>query len=426
MKGTLTAAGVADALAWRAGETTKWLQVGQMLVARERRLTEKVHVVYERKGILYCGAQTPECTLTGKDKPDVELSAGLLIPPLIDAHTHVFLEGGELDAQKRSAYQTQPPEILLGLARERLMRVAQMGICAMRDGGDKDGVGLALAAKHNGGMPQVYSPGPGIFRSGRYGSFFGSPLEDDHDIPICVKRRVDAGASHIKVVPTGIINFAKGAVVAQPQFTVEELTQMVTVAHGLGRQVMAHASGEAGIAVAIAAGVDSIEHGYFITREQLSRMRDSGIAWVPTFVPVQVQVDEADRMGWKGEALDNLKKILDGHATSLQAALEKGVRVRIGSDAGSYGVPHGSGLYRELELMVRAGMSVQNALGCGTHDNADLLPSSHIPASVEAGAKAGFVIILRGAHDGLADLARSSVAVVNSMAAPVASQSAGL
>ncbi len=93
-----------------------------------------------------------------------------------------------------------------------------------------------------------------------------------------------------------------------------------------GKQTLAHASGDAGIERVIEGGVDSIEHGFFVRDDQLAKMRDRQIAWVPTFAPVQRQVDHARWMGWDAEVVANLKGILDQHAASLVKAHAMGVQ----------------------------------------------------------------------------------------------------
>ena len=98
-------------------------------------------------------------------------------------------------------------------------------------------------------------------------------------------------------------------------------------------------------------------------------MRDHGISWVPTFAPVQVQLDRADVMGWNTEVRDHLAGILENHARSLQRALAMGVNVLVGSDAGSCGVAHGSGLFHEMELLENAGMPTLDILCQATHGN---------------------------------------------------------
>jgi imidazolonepropionase-like amidohydrolase len=245
---------------------------------------------------------------------------------------------------------------------------------ATRDAGDKDGVGLALSKLSVSGerpiMPYIDSPGAAIHHRGRYGAFMAEPLEDCLTAQQCVEARVKAGADRIKLIPTGIINFKKGAVTTAPQMSREEVAEIVAAAKTFGKQTLAHASGDVGIDHVIDGGVDTIEHGFFVREDQLAKMRDKEIAWVPTFAPVQRQVDHADRMGWDAEVVANLKKILDAHAESLVKAHAMGVQVIAGSDAGSYGVAHGLGLLYELELMQRAGLSplavINSATGAGS------------------------------------------------------------
>jgi len=277
-----------------------WLRVGSLIDgsgcagwgAAELR---DAHVVYSRDGILYAGSDAPPADLVKNGhtatKPDAELPGYTLLPGLIDAHTHMFLEGGELDLDKRAAFLKQSPEELLKLAKVRLEKIVRMGVTAMRDCGDKEGVGLALSRLCSSPdrplMPYIDSPGAAIHHRGRYGSFMSEPIEDFPTAAECVAARVKAGADRIKIIPTGIINFKQGAVTAAPQMTSEEIGAIVVAARSHNRQTIAHASGDDGIERAIEGGVDSIEHGFFLRDEQLAKMRDRQVAWVPTFSPVK-------------------------------------------------------------------------------------------------------------------------------------------
>lgn len=99
-------------------------------------------------------------------------------------------------------------------------------------------------------------------------------------------------------------------------------------------------------------------------------MRDRQIAWVPTFAPVQMQMDHADRMAWDTMVGANLKRMLGQHAHSARTAHALGVRLIAGSDAASDGVAHGLGFLAELEMMGRGGLSplavIHAASGAGS------------------------------------------------------------
>jgi len=388
----------------------RWIVVGQILDAKNRRILKNAHLVYDRSRILFAGVEPPDpAVLNGKQSPDLSLPDATAMPGLIEGHSHTFLEGAELSADKRADYQKQDPQQLYEKAEARLRVLARLGVIAMRDGGDKDQVGLRLsrltASKDCPAFTaRVFSPGAGIHRQGRYGSFFGKPLEDYPDIESCVQAREAEGADHIKIVPTGIINFAKGQVTAKPQFSIDEIRQFKRAAGAVKKHVMAHASGDVGVGYAIEGGVDTVEHGFFITDDQLARMRDQSISWVPTFTPVQEQLDHADVMGWTGETLDHLKTILENHTCSLQKALDLGVNVLVGSDSGSCGVAHGTGLFYEMELLENAGMPTLAILCQATHGNNRALTNRQPYGSIEPGFKPRFIITTNNPIDTVRNL----------------------
>ena len=354
-----------------------WLRVGTLLDGMSTSPQREAHVVYNGTAILFVGSdgRLPPADILrpGQTQPDVHAPGATLLPGLIEAHAHLFLEGGELDAAKRAAFIQRPPAELLAAARGRLARLVRLGVVGVRDAGDKVGVGLALSKLYRSGdrplMPYVDSPGSAIHHLGRYGSFMAEPLGEHATPRACVEARVAVGADRIKLIPTGIINFKQGRVTSEPQMTADEVAQLVSAANSFGRQTFAHASGDTGIDRVIAGGVDSVEHGFFMRDDQLAQLRDRRIAWVPTFAPVQEQVDQADLMGWDQTVVGHLRGILDRHAATLVKAHAMGVLIVAGSDAGSVGVAHGFGLLREMELMERACLSplavINSATGVG-------------------------------------------------------------
>ncbi|MFO7724067.1 MAG: amidohydrolase family protein [Oceanipulchritudo sp.] len=383
--------------------STRWLRVGALFDADGAGIKHGAHLVFDRFLIHHADTEAPPSGLV-RGIECVDLPETTILPGIFDAHTHISMGGAELNPSRRAEAQRSRPEALLTQAEARARYLASMGISGMRDGGDKDGVGLTLSmhsrvegAESAGTLPRIFSPGPGIHRAGRYGSFFSRPAEDHASIGECVRQRVAEGADHVKLVPTGIINFKKGIVSAKPQFSAGEVAQASRCAVELNRHLMAHASGVDGIQNAIEGGVDTIEHGYFISSSQLAYMRDHGITWVPTFAPVWRQLEHADEMGWDQTVRDHLRRILDGHAASLQTALEIGVRVLIGSDAGSCGVAHGVGLLDEMRLIEKAGMSTEQVLSlvCGGNSKA-LFPEVARP-------------VLKNAHPAVFFLAPSDV-----------------
>ena len=375
-----------------------WLQVGALFDGTSPAAQRDAHLVYDAGGIRHAGAARPAPHLLrpGQDAPDRVLPGHTLLPGLIEAHAHLFLEGGEENPERRAVGQKLPDEELLARAAARLPRILALGIVAVRDAGDKNGVGLALQrayrAAPRGATPYVDSPGPALYHQGRYGSFMGRPIEEHASLEAAIADRVAGGAHRIKLLATGIINFEKGAVTAKPPMPAEELVRAVAAARALGRQTFAHCSGNDGVANCLAGGVDSIEHGFFVDDAQLARMRDADIAWVPTFAPVQFQVDKAAQLGWSDLIRGNLQRILDGHAASLALAARLGVRIVAGSDAGSHGVAHGHGFLHELELMGRAGLGAGSVLRAATGAGGERLGFAEDFGVLRAGARARFIL----------------------------------
>ena len=406
-----------DLISPESDDRRVWLRVGTLLDGVSAAPLHDANVVYDRKGILFAGADSPPRDLlnAGQMQPDHDLPQYTLLPGLTDAHTHFFLEGGELDPDKRSAFPKQSPTELLDQACRRLERLVRLGIIATRDAGDKDGVGLALSRLYSGAgrplMPYVDSPGAAIHHRGRYGGFMAEPFEDCLTPRQCVEARVKAGADRIKLIPTGIINFKKGAVTAVPQMSTERIAEFVAAAKFFGKQTLAHASGDKGIDHVIDGGVDSIEHGFFVRDDQLARMRDREIAWVPTFAPVQMQMDHADWMGWDAHVVGNLKKILDAHAKSLVKAHTIGVQVIAGADAGSYGVAHGLGLLYELELMQRAGLSPLAVINSATGAGSKRLAFKEKFGQIKPGFLSRFILTRRSPLNDVANLRKERMIV---------------
>ena len=295
-------------------------------------------------------------------------SVAFVMPGLVEAHCHLFLDGGELDFGRRSQYLKAPADEMAAVARRNLADAAAAGITLIRDAGDKYGINhmmRAEAAREGYVGPAVRSPGLALRKPKRYGAFMAQVVRDAAEIRETMEAFV-ATADDIKIILTGIIDFEAGAVTEPPQFDSIELALIVEIARDHGRPTFAHCSGIDGIRLAAEAGVDSIEHGFFMDRDALKIMAEKGIAWVPTFSPVHFQWARPELAGWSAEVVGHLRRILDSHSEHIAIAHELGVPVVGGSDAGSVGVPHGWALLDELRFLVSTGLPMEAALEAAT------------------------------------------------------------
>lgn len=300
-----------------------------------------------------------------------------LLPGWVDAHVHLALDS--IDFYQCVGNWAQPTLIEKNI-QGFLRRYLEMGIVAVRDGGDLPGYSWRAKNRVNEGVwlgPRVISVHEAVNRTGMYGRFLGRGFKDILEWREKEGGFFGQGIDQLKVIVTGLIKFDDFQRVGPTQWVVEDLVELVQAAHRRGIPVMAHASGEAGISDAIAAGVDSIEHGYYMTTAQLEQMREKGIAWIPTVAPIgNILKYPTDR--YSSHEIDTLKRILETQLAKIHEAYHLSVRLGVGTDAGAYRVPHAESLYDEMEWMVQAGIPKLEVYQMATRENARILCSPEL------------------------------------------------
>lgn len=294
-----------------------------------------------------------------------QMRAAFVMPGLVEAHCHLFLNGAELDVEVRKAYLSASRDDMLEVGRRSVAENLDAGITLIRDAGDLHGINTELKTELSDGQPQLISAGRALRKVGRYGSFMAIEANDAESIVRAIHQLAPT-ADQLKVLLTGIIDFEHGRMKGGVQFDLDETKLIVRTARELGKRTFAHCSGADGLRIAVEAGIDSIEHGFFMERDLLHAMADKGIAWVPTFAPVHFQYAHPELAGWSEQTVAGLWRILEQHFEMVALAAELGVPIVAGSDAGSYGVPHGTGLLDELGFLRRAGLPLEKVLASAT------------------------------------------------------------
>ena len=276
---------------------------------------------------------------------------------MVDCHIHMVLDGVNWkDAIAR--HKAAPQEALI---RQTLGHYQALGFSYLRDGGDRWGV-CDLAAKLAPEYGIRYrSPGFPIYKTGHYGSFIGRGFDGLAEYRALVREAKTRGAHFIKLMISGLMDFNHYGVLTDEPMPDALIRELTNIAHGEGFSVMAHANGDTAVRGAILAGIDSVEHGAYLTDETLQMLAESRTVWVPTLVTI------GNLIGDTRFPEEATRPLLAYQMTAVRKAAEYGALIAPGSDAGAYRVFHGQGGLDELALLREAlGENADEILARGT------------------------------------------------------------
>ncbi len=266
---------------------------------------------------------------------------------LYECHGHVLMDG----AAYPSARDRHRSGVDDGHVRAVLSALQREGIGYFRDGGDALGVSLRareLAPEYG---VELRTPAFAIHKKGRYGSIVGRGWSDMADYRALVREAAAQKADFIKLMFSGIITFRSYGELSCPSLDSDEIRELIRAAHGEGFAVMAHVNGSDAVLAALEAGVDSVEHGYFMDEAALLALARSRTVWVPTLAAV------AAFRGREGFPDELVKKTLERQLEAVRYAAGKGAVIAAGSDSGAVGVLHGPGTGMEYALLRSAGLA---------------------------------------------------------------------
>jgi imidazolonepropionase-like amidohydrolase len=355
-----------------AAAETIYVQTGRLIdgVSNEVRTGQCVTIEDEHiRAVGPCGKAPAGATV-------VDWSAYTVLPGLIDLHTHLADVGQSADVA--APIKASPAETALVGARNARVTL-NAGFTSVRDVGTYRG--LTDVALRNA-IDRGDVPGPRMRVAGAYITIPGGGGEvngvvPNDQLPPDMRLGVaatpeeaaqktawllDHGADFIKTIATGAV-LAIGTEPGAPELTEDQLRAVVTVAHARGKRVTAHAHGAAGIKNAIRAGVDSIEHASLADEEALQMAKVHG-TWLVMDIYNGTYIDEiGTKEGWPEEYLRKNRETTDTQRAAFRRAVELGVRIGYGTDAGVY--PHGLNA-RQFANMVKYGMPPMQAIQAAT------------------------------------------------------------
>jgi imidazolonepropionase-like amidohydrolase len=342
----------------------------------------------------------------------IDLRDRFVLPGLIDSHVH--LSSDRAGNEGMLAGVSESRELHALEAYWNAQKTLQAGFTTVRNLGD-EGATLALREA----IARGWVRGPTIVDAAQSISTTAGHMDpqpgynDDFDHmfenkEICdgveecrkaVRRQIGRGADVIKIATTGGVNSRIAAGLGKQMFD-DEAKAIVETAHLYGKKVAVHAHGADGIAVALRAGADSIEHGTLLDDETVRLMAKTGAYYVPTLSTVNGYLERIakDPNAYSPEVRAKIDWRISVTGKGLEKALPAGVKIAFGTDAGVS--KHGRNA-DEFELLVKHGMTPTTAIQAATVNAADLLGLSKDVGTIEPGKRADLIAV---AGDPLSDV----------------------
>ena len=306
----------------------------------------------------------------------VDVQGATILPGLIDCHDHLALHGYELSSRWDLNEQSSTRHLRTARVIEQTLRA---GYTTIRDAGGLD-------AGFQAAIDQGLIIGPRLLTAVAIISPVGV-ANGVEDVRKVVRTMIRAGADVIKCATTGGASSRAGHGPRDQAFDRDEMRALCDESHALGRKVMCHALGGAGLRIALEAGVDSIEHGCYLDEdpELIPMMAERGVFFVPTLLVYEYHSESKSP-----HVKERSRALREHHLESIRRAMAKGVKVVAGTDAGGHGHPMNAG---ELRCLVEAGLTSMQAIQAATGWAAECLGLEQELGTLEKGKRADLVVV---------------------------------
>jgi imidazolonepropionase-like amidohydrolase len=327
-----------------------------------------------------------------KGVPELDLGDVTLLPGLIDAHLHFMWTGESADPD----YTRRSENTEMGMLRmaDHARKSIAGGITTCRDTGSPTDMIMALRKAIEMGLvpgPRVVSAGTLISMTGGHVNTISKEVDGPDEVRKAARSLIKSGADFLKLVASGGI-YGHGEEIGSLQLDVDELSAAVREAHKAGKKVAAHVYPAKGIENCLDAGIDTIEHGSFLTHKLAKRMAAQGAYLVPTLSIFQAMHSRQNDPATLDFIRRKTLQVIKASQEAVKIAKANGVKIGAGTDSGGPWHPHGS-VIKEIEALVNVGLSASEALEAATMTNAEILGLEAQIGSIETGKIADFIAV---------------------------------
>ena len=343
----------------------------------------------------------PAADFAAHDNYDIiDLRGKFVTPGLVDCHLHATMNG-EAGGTDSAPYTTIGAYTMKALKTVRDDMMA--GFTTLRTCGDMGQSAIAVRNAIKKGEvwgPRMMAPGSCIGTTGSHADSHYNPyIHEDFGMGTigdgvmglrkATRYVIKHGADFIKFMSTGGV-MSRGTTVGAQQMTYDEMCAVVEMAELYNMTSATHAHGTSGIKDAVRAGVTSVEHGMMLDEECIDLMKQKGTTLVPTIIAAERIVVKGKEIGTPDWAIQKANQVLSHHEHGFRRCLQEGIPIAFGTDAGTPFNFHGKQAY-EFELMMRFGMTAEQALTAATMTGAKLMRMDSQIGSIEKGKLADVV-----------------------------------
>lgn len=304
-----------------------------------------------------------------------------VIPGMIDCHDHLCYDLGDEEGQSHD----HDARIALRAAKNA-HRVLLSGVTTVRDVGTKNYADLEVRRCIQEGWipgPRIIASGPFISRTGGHAWYLATEADGIDAVRKAVRERVKRGTDLIKLMITGGVS-TEGSVPTMLDYTLGEITAAVEEAHRAGKKICVHAHGGDGLQDIIRSGLDSVEHGAFLTEDDLRVMAECGTFLVITYGVMKVGAESDSAPQFMRE---KCREAAENYLGLIGRVRKAGVKVAVGGDT------HHAEIALELEALVAGGFTPAEALKVVTTDAAELVGRASELGTIQPGMLADAVAL---------------------------------